>query len=160
MTVDDQHIYWANAPGGHGGSIGSANLDGTGVNQSLIPGTSGPRWVAVSVAVAQVSPASPSAFPTTLQGTLSEPLTLTLTNNGQRNLSVNGLSFTGSDAGDFIIGSNSCLGSVAPGQRCQFAISFAPQGEGPRAATLQIASNDYANNPIQVPLSGAGGSPR
>jgi hypothetical protein len=40
----DAHVYWANnVPG----SIGRANLDGSGANQSLIAGTDDPRGVAV-----------------------------------------------------------------------------------------------------------------
>jgi hypothetical protein len=38
------HIYWANFIGN---TIGEANLDGTGVNQSFITGASDPRGVAV-----------------------------------------------------------------------------------------------------------------
>src|SRR5919201_4463873 len=40
-------IYWANSDGG-GGTIGRANLDGTGVNQSFITGASHPCGVAVN----------------------------------------------------------------------------------------------------------------
>ena len=38
MAVDGQHIYWTNADG----TIGRANLDGSGVNQSFITGASDP----------------------------------------------------------------------------------------------------------------------
>ena len=89
---------------------------------------------------------------------LSGPLTLTVTNTGQQDLLISGLPFTGASAGDYIVSSNSCLGSVAPGESCQITAGFAPQGQGQRTATLRIASNDYANSPLQVPLSGTGGS--
>jgi hypothetical protein len=83
---------------------------------------------------------------------------LTISNPGRRDLSLSGLSFTGPDPGDFVISSNSCLGNVAPGESCQLTISFAPQAPGSRTATLQIATDDYANSPLQVSLSGTGGS--
>ena len=89
---------------------------------------------------------------------LSGPPTLTVTNTGQQDLLISGLPFTGASAGDYIVSSNSCLGSVAPGESCQITAGFAPQGQGQRTATLRIASNDYANSPLQVPLSGTGGS--
>jgi hypothetical protein len=37
-------------------------------------------------------------------------------------------------------------------------VSFAPQGTGPRSATLDIASTDYANSPTEVTLNGTGAS--
>ena len=43
MAVDAGHVYWANP---HADTIGRANLDGTGVNQSFITGTA-PVGVAV-----------------------------------------------------------------------------------------------------------------
>jgi sugar lactone lactonase YvrE len=154
VAVDSQGIYWTNT---NTNTIGVANLDGTGVNQSLITGANAPTGVAVSVPVAQVTPASPPAFAVTPQGTLGPPLTLTLANSGQRELSVSGLSLTGSDPHDFVIASNGCLGPVAPGESCLLTIRFAPKAPGARQATLEIATNDYANSPLQVPLSGAGG---
>lgn len=156
LAVDGQHIYWANYASG---TIGVANRDGTDVNPSLVTGATSPHGVALWVPVADVTPASPPAFASTPQGTLGPPLTLTISNPGQRDLSVTGLSFTGTDPGDFIVGSNSCLGSVAPGETCQLTVSFAPQGTGARSATLEIASNDYVNSPLEVPLSGTGSSP-
>jgi hypothetical protein len=82
---------------------------------------------------------------------------LTLSNAGQQALSLSGLSFTGADAADFLLGSDTCLGVVEPESTCQLTISFAPEAEGSRSASLQIQSNDYANSPASVPLSGTGG---
>jgi hypothetical protein len=84
-------------------------------------------------------------------------LTLTLADAGQRELSLSGLSFTGADPGDFVITSDGCIGPIAPGESCQLTIQFAPHAPGARSATLQIATNDYANRPLQVPLAGTGG---
>ncbi|MBV9799716.1 MAG: choice-of-anchor D domain-containing protein [Solirubrobacterales bacterium] len=157
MAVDAEHIYWANEASS---TIGRANLDGTEVNQRFITAAKFPWGVAVSVPVVGVSPASPPPFPTTAVNTLSAPLTLTVTNSGQQDLSVSGLSFTGADPDDFIVGSNTCLGAVLPGQSCQLKVDFVPRAQGSRTGALQIASSDYANNPLRVSLSGTGGSAR
>jgi virginiamycin B lyase len=157
LAVDAQQIYWANQFGGStGASIGQANLDGTDVNESFVPGADAAGF-AVSVPVAAVNPSSPPAFATTPQGTVAAPQTLTLSNRGEQDLLLTGLSFTGADPGDFWVGADTCLGSIDPGSGCQLEVFFAPQGQGARSATLQIQSTDDANSPLQVPLSGAGG---
>jgi sugar lactone lactonase YvrE len=156
IAVYAGRLYWANAVGN---TIGTANADGTSVNQSLITGLNHPDGIAVSAPIAALSPASPPPFPSTAFQTLSAPQTLTLSNNGQANLVVGGLSFTGANPGDFVITSDSCLGSVAPGQSCQLTVNFAPQQLGARSASLQIFSNDYPNSPMSVALTGTGGAP-
>jgi hypothetical protein len=155
VAVGGEHIYWSN---NRTGTIGVANLDGTGVNQSYITGANVPVGLAVSVPVATPSATNLSFAGTTPRGSLSSPRTLTVTNNGQRELSLTGLSFTGADPGDFFVTSDTCLGDVLPGSSCQLEVSFSPQAQGARAATLQIASTDYANGPLQIGLSGSGGT--
>jgi hypothetical protein len=44
IAVDGSHIYWANVGTN---AIGTANLDGSGVNESLITGAAGATGVAV-----------------------------------------------------------------------------------------------------------------
>ena len=44
LALDGTHIYWANA---NNDTIGRANLDGTGMNQSFIAGVSAPTGLAV-----------------------------------------------------------------------------------------------------------------
>ena len=44
LTIDKNYVYWA---GGGNGTIGRANRDGTGVNESFITGANGPQAVAV-----------------------------------------------------------------------------------------------------------------
>ena len=155
LAVDEQHIYWTNKDNIVNGSIGEANLDGTGVNQSFITGAQGPLGnPAVSVPVAQAE--NSESFANTPQGSLSAPSTVTLRNTGQRSLSLTGLSFAGADPSDFLATTGTCLGSIDPGHSCQLQAYFSPQGQGARSATLQIATNDYANNPLPVQLSGTG----
>jgi hypothetical protein len=73
--------YWTNDGNN---TIGEANLDGSDANQSFITGADQPFGLAVSVAVAQVTPATPPAFANTPRGTLSAPTTLTVTDAGQQ----------------------------------------------------------------------------
>jgi hypothetical protein len=56
VAVDGAHLYWANAGDG---TIGRANLDGTGVNQSFIGGATGPCGVAVDALALAPAPTSP-----------------------------------------------------------------------------------------------------
>ena len=157
VAVTGERIYWTNRGTG---TIGEANLDGSAVDQSFITGAHLPGEVAVvpAVPVAQVTPATPPAFPTTPQSQLSAPLTLTVTDAGNTPLSLSGLTFAGADPGDFIVSSDGCLGSIAAGKSCQLTVSFAPTAQGSRSATLQITSNDPAG-PAIVDLSGTGGPP-
>ena len=46
MAVDGRHVYWTNT-GTNSNSIGRANLDGSGVDQSFITGANDPHGVAV-----------------------------------------------------------------------------------------------------------------
>jgi hypothetical protein len=45
VAVDGSHLYWANPARG---SIGRANLDGTGVDEAFVSGLAQPLWVAVN----------------------------------------------------------------------------------------------------------------
>lgn len=155
LAVDAQHLYWANYDSN---TLGRANADGTDVNDSFVTGANHPFGVALSVPVAEVT-SNPSPFATTSQGTLSGPRTITLTNAGtEQALSVTGLSFAGGDPGDFLVGADSCMGEIAAQSSCQLTVYFAPQAQGSRSATLQIYSTDFADSPLEVPLSATGGS--
>ena len=153
LVVDSQHLYWGDSTGTE---IRFSNLDGTGVSASFINTGTTPNDVAVSVPIANVS--SPPAFASTPQGTLGTPRTVTVSNTGHQVLTVSGLSFAGPNANDFLIGSNTCMGRIDPGSTCQLEVYFAPQAPGARAATLLVTSNDVANSPDGIPLSGTGGA--
>jgi hypothetical protein len=107
-------------------------------------------------ATAQVSPPSLTFGPQP-QSTVSNPQSVTVTNTGNGPLAITGLSFAGGDSSDFLVGSSTCGGAVAPGSNCQLTVRFAPQAQGARTATLQIASNDPTGS-ASVSLSGTGGS--
>lgn len=109
----------------------------------------------VNVAAAVAMP-SGLTFPAQPQSTVSAPQTVTITNSGGTPLTVAGFVFTGSNPGDFFIGSDDCRAAIAPGQSCSATVRFAPQGQGSSSATLQIESNDPAS-PASVILAGTGG---
>jgi sugar lactone lactonase YvrE len=155
LALDGQHVYWADSTRS---TVGEANLDGSGVNDGLLADANGVSALAESEPQAQIAPTVPPAFPMTPQGSVSAPATLTVSNVGQAPLDISGWSFSGADPADFFVGSATCLEALPPGASCQLTVDFAPQGQGARAATLELYSNDVANNPLIVPLAGTGGA--
>jgi hypothetical protein len=87
--------------------------------------------------------------------TISAPKALTITNTGNVPLQISSLTFGGADPQDFLLASDGCVGQVAVGSQCTLGVSFAPQRQGPRSATLEIIANSPAA--VDVPLSGTGG---
>jgi hypothetical protein len=107
------------------------------------------------LAAASVSPQS-LTFAAQSQATLSAPRPVTVTNTGVTPLLVRGLTFSGTNAGDFLVSSDDCRGNtIDPGNSCVVNVSFAPQGQNSRGATLVIESNDPLS-PATVVLSGTG----
>jgi hypothetical protein len=155
--------YWGG--GGGGGGCGAAlSAAGGGGSSFGPPGAtfnnavhSGNGSVTISyvAAGAQVGP-SPLTFAAQPQSTISPPQTVTVTNTGLGPLVVTGLTFGGADPRDFLITSDGCLGPISAGSSCTVGVGFAPQAQGARSASLQIASND-PNGPASVTLSGTGG---
>jgi hypothetical protein len=88
-------------------------------------------------------------------GSSESPEIGTIYNTGSANVTITGLSITGPNAGDFVIFSNGCDFTVAPGNFCTYQIAFIPTATGARSATLQISDN-AVGNPQGVALSGTG----
>jgi hypothetical protein len=80
----------------------------------------------------------------------------TVTNNGNANLDVTATSIMGTDAGDFTITSGGGSFTLTPGGTRAVNVQFHPSSAGSKSATLRINSNDPNENPLDVPLSGAG----
>ena len=86
--------------------------------------------------------------------TISVAKIVTLTNNLTSALSFGGVTFTGTNPGDFAQ-SNTCGSSVAAKSKCTVSVTFSPQATGTRTATLNL--NDGATNtPQTVSLTGTG----
>jgi len=89
------------------------------------------------------------------QGTTSISQAITLTNTGNTDLFISGITLNGANTGDFPIESNTCGNDVAAGASCTVSISFSPTASGLRNANLVIQSN-AASSPDMVQLSGTG----
>ncbi len=149
------------------GSLGACTdgvgLDGTfavtvspdGNNAYVASGFSG------SVAVFDRPPPTVGTSPASLtfgeptpvpEGSVSPPQEFTINNDSLEAITVSGFDFSGSHPDDFLVGSDTCSGLIAPGQSCLVSVSFAPLASGTRSATV-TALTSAATDPI-VLLSG------
>lgn len=83
-------------------------------------------------------------------GQTSDPQTVTLSNNGNSDVTLN-LIATGSD----FTQTNNCGSSLVAGSSCKINVSFAPVGGGQRNSVLGIFTN-ATSNPQTVNLAGTG----
>ena len=87
-------------------------------------------------------------------GTTSTPQSVTLTNTGDANLFINGVSI--SQAGLDFNTDEACAGlTLTPGTSCTMSVVFNPSATGTRTATLNVTDN-AAGSPQTVPLTGTG----
>ena len=89
----------------------------------------------------------------------SSPTTFTLTNNSSSSATSVVTSITGTNAGDFTKGSDTCNGSSvsASGGTCSLTVTFSPTASGSRSATLSISySGADGASPKTAALSGIG----
>ncbi|MBZ5705192.1 MAG: FG-GAP-like repeat-containing protein [Acidobacteriia bacterium] len=88
-------------------------------------------------------------------GTTSTSQTVTLTNVGSVKLNITDISIVGTNAGDFVLQSNTCGSSVGSHKSCTLTVAFAPTATGSRSADIQI-TDDGGGSPQLVPLGGNG----
>jgi uncharacterized protein (TIGR03437 family) len=117
------------------GSPHSVSLTGTGIT-------------AISV-----SPAS-LTFAPTLVGGKSAVQSVTVTNASSAVIASEGITFTGTNSGDFAQ-TSSCGTGLTGGASCTISVTFSPTATGTRTGTLKI-SNDDPTSPQTVSLSGTG----
>lgn len=91
------------------------------------------------------------AFPATLVGSASQPLTATLTNAGGAALSGIAIAITG----DFTQ-TNNCPASLASGSTCRLNIVYAPTAAGAESGTLTVTDNLGSQT---ISLAGTGLTP-
>jgi hypothetical protein len=103
--------------------------------------------------VASLSPSS-LVFPGQTLGTTSAAKPITLSNTGNAALAISGISFTGTNSGDFSQ-TNNCGGTLAPGANCSINVTFTPSAAGNRAASISIGDNAFGS-PQSANVSGAG----
>lgn len=145
---------------GGGGGGGSSYVAPSAMNATAAVPTSQASSVTITPVTALVlRPAAGLLFPgTQAEQTVSAPQTLTVQNTGGGTIHISGVTFSGADPQDFAVSANTCLGPLATGATCTVGVTFAPQGQGARDATLSLASDDVAG-PASVPVSGTGGPP-
>jgi hypothetical protein len=83
-------------------------------------------------------------------GTLSPPLTVTVTNNGSAPLVVTGFETGGVWPDDFVTENSTCASRVDPGSNCTVEVRFAPNAKGSRSATLSVLSNAPTSREITL----------
>ena len=110
--------------------------------------------VSQPVADIAVSPSSKNYGDIQIGSSSSE--TFIVTNDGTANLDVSSVSLAGTNSNQFSIVSGGGSFSVAPGASHDVVVSFNPNTEDVKNATLQFASNDPDENPLDVALSGNG----
>jgi FG-GAP-like repeat/Abnormal spindle-like microcephaly-assoc'd, ASPM-SPD-2-Hydin len=89
-------------------------------------------------------------------GSTSAPQTLSFTNTGTLPVTINSISVTGPQAGDFGVGIGCSVPDyLAGGADCIMTITFTPAALGARSATLNISDSD-SSTPQTVALSGTG----
>ena len=107
--------------------------------------------------VINLSP-NPVTFADQGVGTTSPSQFVTVSNTGNANLVVSGVSTTGGNAGDFPVnGTGTCVFpiSLAPGSSCTVGVAFSPSAAGARTTTLSFSDNAPAS-PQGVTLNGNG----
>ncbi|MGB4848121.1 MAG: choice-of-anchor D domain-containing protein, partial [Saprospiraceae bacterium] len=84
--------------------------------------------------------------------------TFTIQNNGTASLNIpaNGITLTGSGAGQFSIGGIGLPVSIGAGNSTTFTVTFTPTSGGPKLATVNIANNDCDENPYTFDVQGIG----
>ncbi|MEP6715476.1 MAG: choice-of-anchor D domain-containing protein, partial [Terriglobia bacterium] len=107
--------------------------------------------VCLDLPLVSVNPTS-LTFPAQSVGSISAPLSFTLSNSGTAPLTVNSVSIGGAAASDFSQ-TNNCVGAFDPRGACKVSVTFAPSAPGARSAVVTISDN-AADSPQQVNLNG------
>jgi len=122
--------------GTHNGTLSTTAvpLGGTGIT----------RWIGLSP--------STLSFANQSVNTTSEAQLVTITNESAANLSVSGVSVTGTDSSEFAQ-TNTCTATLAPSASCTVSVTYAPIRSGSKSASLSIA-HDAPGSPSAVGLTG------
>jgi hypothetical protein len=109
----------------------------------------------ISIVNGDASPATAdwTSFGTTdvASGTLTR--TFTIENSGTSSLTISGISFSGTNSGDFSVTTGPAA-TVTAGSTTTFVVTFNPSATGLRTATISIANNDSNENPYTFALGG------
>lgn len=115
----------------------SVNVSGNGVNGSSL-----------GLSVSSIS------FGNQAYGVGSNPVPVTVTNNGNATVTFSSIRFSGVNPGNFSESDN-CQPSLAAGNSCIINVTFTPSTTGSYSATMTLTDN-ASNNPQSVKLTGTG----
>jgi hypothetical protein len=137
---------------GYGSIVGGFGNDALGDYESVFGNAS-----TTGAAIAP-SPSSLAFGGSVPLGTLSAAMTATIADSGPGPVQIGQVTLAGADPEDFAVIADSCSGAVlASTEKCAVVLRFAPIQTGSRAASLDVPT-DHAGSPLQLPLSGTGGS--
>jgi len=71
------------------------------------------------------------------------------------NVTFTSFALAGTAAGDYLISSNTCGATIAPGANCSVGVKFKPTTTGKRNAKLNV-NNNGGGSPSSVSLTGTG----
>ncbi len=92
------------------------------------------------------------------KGVATNNLSVQITNTGNDEVDISGITISGTNAADFEIVSpyaNTCPAVLTPGAACYIYVIFTPSTTAAESATLTIA-NDSSSGPVMVSLIGVG----
>jgi hypothetical protein len=121
------------------GSPRTINLSGTGV--------------AAPAPAVTLTPAS-LTFGNQTVGVISAAQNINVTNSGETNLTVTGVTISGANLGDFSQ-TNNCPATLVAGFSCTVGVTFKPAALGARSGTLNV-TDSAAGSPQTVALTGTG----
>jgi hypothetical protein len=78
-----------------------------------------------------------------------------MTNSQKTSLTIDTITITGTDSGDFTETGTTCAQLLLSKQSCTITITFAPKAKGARTATLKI-TDSAATSPQSSKLTGTG----
>ncbi|MFN8416094.1 MAG: glycosyl hydrolase family 8 [Cytophagaceae bacterium] len=94
------------------------------------------------------------AFASAIAGTSSTPVTFTIENIGNANLTVGTITLAGTDAASFSITQSSSTTVTGPTGTATFTVTFSPATVGAKTATISIANDDSDESPYIINLTG------
>ncbi|MBU2875777.1 choice-of-anchor D domain-containing protein [Marinobacter salexigens] len=139
-------------PDGEGTQNATLTINSTDADNSSVDVALSGRSVLAPIPEIAVTPASVDLG--RVQLGQSNSVQVTISNNGNETLLINGIALTGADASEFLQ-TNNCT-TVAPGQTCAAEVSFTAAAAGVRNAQLVISSDDPENAEVSVPVTAEG----
>ncbi len=149
-TFVEPSMYFADGKQDRFVNVGDFNNDGK--LDIVVPDYRDSQVIIVlNTGLATFTPNTPLNFLTQVVGTTSPKISVTLTNEDTKPLSISSIKVQG----EFKIEGISCARQVAPGSSCQIQANFEPTSIGPKVGFINIVDS-ASSKPQVVELVGAG----